>query len=448
METILVMTLSGSGMLLLAMLWERITKDKYGGKIYYLLLKLSIVFFLLPLAILRDVYRILFREVFLWFHEMRGTQITQMKNLYFTYGKECYLSESLQMKWIVVIVWLMVALAILFIQLLQYGKCQKMLKKCGEVQKLQKDGAYVEKCAQRLGISRRVLLRPYDAEKNHNFTIGIFKPVIVYDPSCTEEERQQILRHELVHIRHLDMLWAVLMWAAVCVHWYNPFIWIMKGELAHAREMACDEETMKDCTRQERCAYVNLLYRQISEGKKAKYGMSLSRKGKQYKGRMINVMNMNKRKLGVTGVLGILAVVFLNTMTVFAYPEVSRFDMNVLEEQPNMEEVTSGDWVFVPEECVKENPYLAVYDIEILYEYQFVDEEGNIYGLTEAQFNGADTERVICKHVYETGQSTMHVSMPDGGCIVYVYESERCTLCGNVKNTEMVYKIESMKCMH
>ena len=257
-----------------------------------------------------------------------------------------------------------------------------------------------------------------------------------------------ILRHELVHIRRLDMVWAIMMWVVVCIHWYNPLVWWLNGEFTHVRELSCDEETLRDYTRSERQAYVRLLYRQMAEGQEVKYGMAMAGKVKQYRERLENAMNMDKKNLGVAGVLGIVAMVLLNTMTVFAYPEVSRVDMSDLDELPKMEEVTRAEWIFIPEEYAEENPYLAMLDMEILYEYQFVDEEGNIYELTEAQFNGESTERVVCNHDYKTGQSTMHVNLPDGGCIVYVYESERCILCGDVKKTEQVSKHEYKKCPH
>lgn len=448
METILVMSLSGSCMYILAMLWEWITKDRYDAKIYYFMLKLAVLFYLVPLAVLRDIYRLLFRGVISRLREMRVPQIRQMNNLYFTYEDAFYISDTLQIKLLCLCVWLIVAWGILVYQLLKYHKCQKRLEQCRDVQVLSEDERYLESCCKSLGISRTVLLCPYELEKNCNFTVGVTKPLIIYDPTNEERERQQILRHELVHIKHWDMLWAILMWAVICVHWFNPLVWIMKRKYVHVREMACDDEVLKDCTVQERGQYAQLIFRQMCEGGDTKYGMTLSVKGKMCKERVENVMKMNKKKLGVAGVFGMVAMVMLNTLTVFAYPEVSKFDMSDSVVKPNMEEVVSAEWTFVPEECAEEYLYPVEYNMEILSEYQFVDEKGNIYELSEAQFNGENVERVICNHNYEKGYSQMHVKLTNGGCIVYTYESERCTLCGDVKNTEQVSKMEYVKCPH
>ncbi|WP_278245976.1 M56 family metallopeptidase [Enterocloster clostridioformis] len=31
-----------------------------------------------------------------------------------------------------------------------------------------------------------------------------------------------VLRHEYVHIRRFDNLWKILVFTAVCIHWFNP----------------------------------------------------------------------------------------------------------------------------------------------------------------------------------------------------------------------------------
>ena len=448
METILVMSLSGSGMFVLTMLWKKITKDRYEEKVYYFLLKLTTVFFLLPLGVLRDIYMLLFREIIIGIRLEKRPQSEVLGNMYFAYDGTIYLSDSLQKKFVCLGVWLTAGLSIMVYQLLRYCKCHRKLMQSGKMPVLESDEEYIKDWANKMGIRRKVLLRPYDLDKKCNFTVGVIRPLIVYDTTSTEEERQKILRHELVHIKHMDMCWAILMWAVICVHGLNPLVWILKSKFEYARERACDEETMEGCTLHEREKYARLIFKQMSESREAKCGLSLSAKGKQCKERVENIMKFNRKRIGVTSVLGIVLMVFMNTLTVFAYPEVSVYDMNNLEEMSDIKEVASAEWRFVPAECAEEFLYLSEYNTKILYEYQFVNESGEIYEMTEEDFNDEYVERLVCYHDYESGYSQMHVNMPGGGCILYTYESERCTLCGDVKTTALLNKIESTKCPH
>lgn len=56
---------------------------------------------------------------------------------------------------------------------------------------------------------------------------------------------RHILCHETMHIRRRDnwIKWAMLI--AVCVHWFNPLVWIMSKCLASDLETACDEAVLR-----------------------------------------------------------------------------------------------------------------------------------------------------------------------------------------------------------
>ncbi|RAZ18687.1 peptidase M56, partial [Klebsiella oxytoca] len=61
-------------------------------------------------------------------------------------------------------------------------------------------------------------------------TYGIIHPVILLPKSTdwTDTERlNYVLEHELAHIRHFDAAAKLALTAAVCVHWFNPLVWLM-----------------------------------------------------------------------------------------------------------------------------------------------------------------------------------------------------------------------------
>lgn len=69
-----------------------------------------------------------------------------------------------------------------------------------------------------------------------------------------QSQMQCILTHELIHIRRHDNVWKLLCAAAVCVHWFNPTVWLMYVLFARDLELSCDEHVLSvygRCGRQE-----------------------------------------------------------------------------------------------------------------------------------------------------------------------------------------------------
>lgn len=54
-----------------------------------------------------------------------------------------------------------------------------------------------------------------------------------------------VLTHEFIHIRRGDMLWKILALCSVCMHWFNPMIWVMLVYLNRDLEITCDEMVLR-----------------------------------------------------------------------------------------------------------------------------------------------------------------------------------------------------------
>lgn len=54
-----------------------------------------------------------------------------------------------------------------------------------------------------------------------------------------------ILTHEFVHIRRFDMLTKLVLTSVVCVHWFNPFVWVMYLLANRDLELSCDETVVQ-----------------------------------------------------------------------------------------------------------------------------------------------------------------------------------------------------------
>ena len=77
---------------------------------------------------------------------------------------------------------------------------------------------------------------------------GVIRPVILM-PKNTEWKNiyqlRYVLEHEYVHIRRLDMLTKLIMIAAVCIHWFNPLVWVMYILFNRDLELSCHETVVR-----------------------------------------------------------------------------------------------------------------------------------------------------------------------------------------------------------
>ena len=88
---------------------------------------------------------------------------------------------------------------------------------------------------------------------------GIIKPKIILPIEYQESELNYILMHENAHIKRKDNLARLLAFIIVCLHWFNPFAWLLLKLLYSDIELACDESVLSNCDETERKKYAYTL---------------------------------------------------------------------------------------------------------------------------------------------------------------------------------------------
>lgn len=89
-------------------------------------------------------------------------------------------------------------------------------------------------------------------------TYGIFRPVILLPKNTDWENELQlsyVLEHEFVHICRFDGLFKLVLAAAVCIHWCNPFVWVMLILANRDIELSCDAAVLRRMAGENRRAY-------------------------------------------------------------------------------------------------------------------------------------------------------------------------------------------------
>ena len=90
---------------------------------------------------------------------------------------------------------------------------------------------------------------------------GLLRPRIIL-PAGMEigsEALHYVITHECVHIKRHDALKKLLLMLVVCLHWFNPLIWLMAAIVRRDMELACDEKVLMLCGLQARAAYARTL---------------------------------------------------------------------------------------------------------------------------------------------------------------------------------------------
>ena len=116
----------------------------------------------------------------------------------------------------------------------------------------------------RLGIIREVPLYE-NASINTPMLIGFRKPQIILPSNLVvemdggENDIRLILHHELIHYKRRDIWYKWLFQAVLCVHWFNPLLYLFNRIFNVDCELACDEAVMALLSEEGRRIYGNVL---------------------------------------------------------------------------------------------------------------------------------------------------------------------------------------------
>ena len=141
------------------------------------------------------------------------------------------------------------------------------------------------------------------------FVMGLIHPKIYLPSAMSEAERSYIIQHEKHHIHRCDHVIKLLAFVAVCIHWFNPLVWLAFALSSRDMEMSCDEAVMKQMDRDIRADYASSLL-QFSTGKRVIIGTPLAFGEGDTKERIENIMEYKKPTIMVV-VLAVIVCVGL-----------------------------------------------------------------------------------------------------------------------------------------
>ncbi len=111
------------------------------------------------------------------------------------------------------------------------------------------------------------------------FVAGFIKPVIYLPGGLEGMQREMVLAHEKVHIARRDHLIKPIAALAVCLHWFNPLVWLAYFLMEQDMEISCDQAVLKKIGYENRKDYAKaLLYLSGGSGQGMKYPVAFGEK--------------------------------------------------------------------------------------------------------------------------------------------------------------------------
>lgn len=174
------------------------------------------------------------------------------------------------------------------------------------------------------------------------FVLGIFKPRIYLPSALTEVQQQLILQHERTHIKRLDPLWKLIAFLALCIHWFNPIVWLGFHFFVRDMETSCDEQVLRSLTTDERADYAEtLLY--LSTGKRI---LSVSPAfGEDSPKTRIKRIIMYKKPLAVVSAAAAVLAIVLGVLLLANPKTETGLAGEIIPEMPDSASKHYGVWI-------------------------------------------------------------------------------------------------------
>lgn len=142
------------------------------------------------------------------------------------------------------------------------------------------------------------------------FVAGMIFPKIYLPSDLPDNQLPYILAHERHHIRRGDPIVRHLAYAALCLHWFNPLVWLAFVLSGRDLEMSCDEAVLRKLGSHIRADYAASLLT-LALGREIWAATPLAFGEGDTKGRIENMKNWKKPKAWVSALSFLLCFALL-----------------------------------------------------------------------------------------------------------------------------------------
>ena len=206
-------------------------------------------------------------------------------------------------------------------------------------------------CEEKLKIKTRVELscNPLIASP---MLIGFFRPRIILPVGEWEDkELSYIFVHELIHYKQRDMFYKWLIQIVVCVHWFNPFVYLLEKEVNKSCELSCDEKVIAVLDDKAKREYGDTLISFLKSNnlyKSSLASVTLTEGAEQLKERLGAIMKFREKSkaiIAITAIFTAAVCVCFFVTGAYAAPSAAN-DMKTWKDSEILNEILTEDGVY------------------------------------------------------------------------------------------------------
>lgn len=402
------------------------------------LLKICFLLLLFPLPILINLMQLL---LFYLFGNAQKLYFNNKEPIIVFAQQELELNSVAHKSFYFVILWFLLTCIITLYRLIPYikflGNITKFMEHIEDIQIL----SLLNQKKRLLKITSHIQLFKSETILSA-FTTGILKPVIIIPSNTSYEDYELILLHELMHIKKKDVFFQLIRYICITLYWFNPLIYFMNYLHTQISELACDESVspLLDDLKQKRYAQL-ILNSALNKRSPSNYYSSFFNNKSFYKERIKCIMknkNFKKSNRRYPTIIAIFMVVLCCSPALAApAPQMMFFDENLSDKEFSL----NADTEIIIHAT---NNMPTTFPLSILYEKQIILNSGDIIPINTFE----QPNRAICNHTYGPAKITTHQKHSDGGCTVMVYDVDRCSKCGTLKNKVFSAELNYASCPH
>lgn len=231
---------------------------------------------------------------------------------------------------ICLLVWLIVAVGLLIRKVTVYQSFVKYIKagriEISDMQLWERVGKLIEQTGVKgaVGLYTNSLI-------SSPLLIGFFRPCIMLPTTeLSESDFENTILHELTHYKRRDMFYKWLVQVTICLHWFNPLVYLMGREVNRACELSCDEAVIRKLDKNGQRAYGDTLLNAVEIGgnyKNSLASVTLNESAELLKERLDAIMNYQKKSKFIISVTIVVTILFsAGAVTTGAYAATNNSD--------------------------------------------------------------------------------------------------------------------------
>ncbi|MFF2482819.1 M56 family metallopeptidase [Paenibacillus sp. NPDC058071] len=301
LELLITLTVAGSTVVICILLLRLLSPHIFSARWHFIMSKLALCSYLLPVSFLINMHMGHFTSkprLNASLPEI-ASAFTQEESVQGLASLFSGLSISAEMTLVILCVWGIGVLSLGGWHIFCYRRFIKRIQSTNVP--APEDSTAVKQLAlqkRELGIRENVQLA-FNSIVRSPVLVGLLKPTILLPlGSRVDEGLSMIIQHELVHLKRKDLWVKMLVLLASALHWFNPFVHLLRRDIHMWSEFSCDEEVVKEMSYAERKRYGETILNVMIGSKElpVNFCASLSADGKQLKRRLSMMLNVRKLK--------------------------------------------------------------------------------------------------------------------------------------------------------